>query len=87
MTELDPGKTEAQEPEPEAGRRAHASRRNFMRKVFFASGATAVATMGGAGAWAALADDTVGTTDAPGGAPSGAPGGPATRPSPRTSSD
>ncbi|GHH26577.1 DUF3500 domain-containing protein [Streptomyces lanatus] len=57
---------------------AHASRRNFMRKVFFASGATAVATMGGAGAWAAMAEDA--TTDAsaspaPSGAPSGAPGG------------
>jgi hypothetical protein len=78
MTELDAGKTEAQQPEREAGRRAHASRRNFMRKVFFASGATAVATMGGAGAWAALADDTSGTTAAsasPSGAPSGAPGG------------
>ncbi|MFE0723369.1 MULTISPECIES: DUF3500 domain-containing protein [Streptomyces] len=78
MTELDTGKTGAREPEREAGRHAHASRRNFMRKVFFASGATAVATMGGAGAWAALADDTTGTTDAsasPSGAPSGAPGG------------
>ncbi|MER5756045.1 DUF3500 domain-containing protein [Streptomyces sp. NPDC002088] len=65
-------------PEQETGRRAHASRRNFMRKVFFASGATAVATMGGAGAWAALADDTTGTADAsasPSGAPSGGPGG------------
>ncbi|MFE0906541.1 DUF3500 domain-containing protein [Streptomyces rochei] len=78
MTELDAGQTEAQGPEREAGRRVHASRRNFMRKVFFASGATAVATMGGAGAWAALADDTTGTTDAsaaPSGAPSGATGG------------
>ncbi|GHE92879.1 hypothetical protein GCM10018772_15750 [Streptomyces fumanus] len=50
-----------------------------MRKVFFASGATAVATMGGAGAWAALADDTTtagaGAAASPGGAPSGAPGG------------
>jgi hypothetical protein len=51
-----------------------------MRKVFFASGATAVATMGGAGAWAATADDTTATADAaasatPSGAPSGGPGG------------
>jgi hypothetical protein len=49
-----------------------------MRKLFFASGATAVATMGGAGAWAALADDTTVTADAsaaPSGAPSGGPGG------------
>jgi hypothetical protein len=51
-----------------------------MRKVFFASGATAVATMGGAGAWAAMADDTTGAVDAtasavPSGAPSGGPGG------------
>jgi hypothetical protein len=66
------------------GRPAHASRRNFMRKVFFASGATAVATMGGAGAWSALADDTTGSATAsasasptavPSGAPSGGPGG------------
>ncbi|MGW1026496.1 DUF3500 domain-containing protein [Streptomyces sp. NPDC002577] len=76
MTELDTG-----EPaQAKTGRGAHASRRNFMRKVFFASGATAVATMGGAGAWAALADDTTGTADAsasaaPSGAPSGGPGG------------
>lgn len=80
MTELDTGEPTAPEPQSEAGRRAHASRRNFMRKVFFASGATAVATMGGAGAWAALADDTTGTADAtasasPSGAPSGGPGG------------
>ncbi|WP_155059428.1 DUF3500 domain-containing protein [Streptomyces blattellae] len=78
MTELD---TASQEPQPTTGRHAHANRRNFMRKVFFASGATAVATMGGAGAWAALADDdTTATADAsasaaPSGAPSGAPGG------------
>jgi hypothetical protein len=76
MTELDTGEN----AERETGRRAHASRRNFMRKVFFASGATAVATMGGAGAWSALADDTTGTADAsasptPSGAPSGGPGG------------
>ncbi|MFD7707104.1 DUF3500 domain-containing protein [Streptomyces sp. NPDC059785] len=80
MTDLDTGETAAREPEQETGRRAHASRRNFMRKVFFASGATAVATMGGAGAWAALADDTTGTADAsasasPSGMPSGGPGG------------
>ncbi|WP_369263100.1 DUF3500 domain-containing protein [Streptomyces sp. R35] len=76
MTELDTG--EPTEPQSEPGRRAHASRRNFMRKVFFASGATAVATMGGAGAWAAMADGTTTTADAsatPSGAPSGAPGG------------
>ncbi|MEU6251335.1 DUF3500 domain-containing protein [Streptomyces sp. NPDC047043] len=80
MTELDAGEPTAGEPHSEAARRAHASRRNFMRKVFFASGATAVATMGGAGAWAAMADDTTGTADAtasptPSGAPSGGPGG------------
>ncbi|MFC8102693.1 DUF3500 domain-containing protein [Streptomyces sp. NPDC057363] len=51
-----------------------------MRKVFFASGGTAVATMGGAGAWAALADDATSTTGAsasaaPSGAASGGPGG------------
>ncbi|MGW2517573.1 DUF3500 domain-containing protein [Streptomyces sp. NPDC001617] len=75
MTELDTGEPTAEEPQSESGRRAHASRRNFMRKVFFASGATAVVTMGGAGAWAAMADDV--TTDAsaaPSGAPSGGPG-------------
>ncbi|GAB2929625.1 DUF3500 domain-containing protein [Streptomyces heilongjiangensis] len=79
MFELDSGKSAAHEEQPETGRRAHASRRNFMRKVFFASGATAVATMGGAGAWAAMADDTntAGATAsaAPSGAPSGGPGG------------
>lgn len=80
MTELDTGESAAQRPQAESGRRAHASRRNFMRKVFFASGATAVATMGGAGAFVALADDTTGTADAtasaaPSGAPSGGPGG------------
>ncbi|MFF3336547.1 hypothetical protein ACFYWX_44865 [Streptomyces sp. NPDC002888] len=78
MTELDTGEPTAREPQSESGRRAHASRRNFMRKVFFASGATAVATMGGAGAWAAMADDTTPTADAsaaPSGAPSGGPGG------------
>ncbi|MFI5793005.1 DUF3500 domain-containing protein [Streptomyces sp. NPDC051677] len=78
MTELDSGAPTAHEPQSEAGRRAHASRRNFMRKVFFASGATAVATMGGAGAWAAMADDATPTADAsasPSGAPSGAPSG------------
>ncbi|MGW0947032.1 DUF3500 domain-containing protein [Streptomyces sp. NPDC002623] len=80
MTELDTGEPTAHEPQSEAGGGAHASRRNFMRKVFFASGATAVATMGGAGAWAAMADDTTGTADAsaspaPSGAPSGGPGG------------
>ncbi|MEU5274830.1 DUF3500 domain-containing protein [Streptomyces asoensis] len=80
MTEPDFSEPRAHETQPEAGRRAHASRRNFMRKVFFASGATAVATMGGAGAWAALADDTTTTASAdpsamPSGAPSGGPGG------------
>uniref|UniRef100_A0AAU1ZV20 DUF3500 domain-containing protein n=1 Tax=Streptomyces sp. NBC_00093 TaxID=2975649 RepID=A0AAU1ZV20_9ACTN len=69
-----------------AGRRPakarHADRRSFMRKVFFASGATAVATMGGATAWTALADETTDTATAeasasptPSGAPSGGPGG------------
>ncbi|WP_369250971.1 DUF3500 domain-containing protein [Streptomyces sp. R41] len=77
MTELDNGDTAAPQEQSQTSRRAHASRRNFMRKVFFASGATAVATMGGAGAWAALADDTTGTADASASAsPSGAPGGP-----------
>lgn len=85
MTELDTGESTARDPQQETGRRAHASRRNFMRKVFFASGATAVATMGGAGAWSALADDTTGTADAsaspaPSGAPSGGPGGGAAGP-------
>ncbi|MFG2966857.1 MULTISPECIES: DUF3500 domain-containing protein [unclassified Streptomyces] len=76
MTELDAGETAAAEPQQETGRHALASRRNFMRKVFFASGATAVATMGGAGAWAAMADDATGTADASASAaPSGAPGG------------
>ncbi|MHA5050531.1 DUF3500 domain-containing protein [Streptomyces sp. SD15] len=78
MTELDTGESAATEPQSETGRRAHASRRNFMRKVFFAGGATAVATMGGAGAWSALADDTTTTADAsatPSATPSGAPGG------------
>ncbi|MFJ4616973.1 DUF3500 domain-containing protein [Streptomyces sp. NPDC088812] len=77
MTELDTGDAAARETGTEAGRHAHASRRNFMRKVFFASGATAVATMGGAGAWAALADDTTDATASavPSGAPSGGPGG------------
>ncbi|MEU1181312.1 DUF3500 domain-containing protein [Streptomyces sp. NPDC005820] len=80
MTELDTGEPTAPEPQSETGGRAHASRRNFMRKVFFASGATAVATMGGAGAWAAMADDATATptadaSAAPSGAPSGGPGG------------
>ncbi|WP_416984346.1 DUF3500 domain-containing protein [Streptomyces sp. T028] len=80
MTELDTGEPTAPEPQSETGGRAHASRRNFMRKVFFASGATAVATMGGAGAWAAMADDATATptadaSGAPSGAPSGGPGG------------
>ncbi|MFH8533830.1 DUF3500 domain-containing protein [Streptomyces tendae] len=80
MTDFGPEQTETQEPGQATGRRAHASRRTFMRKVFFASGATAVATMGGAGAWAALGDDATGTSDAsasasPGAAPSGGPGG------------
>ncbi|WP_133910806.1 DUF3500 domain-containing protein [Streptomyces sp. NBC_00582] len=80
MTEPDTGEQTAREPQSEAGGRAHASRRTFMRKVFFASGATAVATMGGAGAWAAMADDATATPTAdasavPSGAPSGGPGG------------
>ncbi|MGW2886810.1 DUF3500 domain-containing protein [Streptomyces griseoruber] len=78
MTELDTGEPTAREPQSETGGRAHASRRNFMRKVFFASGATAVATMAGAGAWAAMADDATPTAEAsgaPSGAPSGGPGG------------
>ncbi|MFJ2257192.1 DUF3500 domain-containing protein [Streptomyces sp. NPDC087844] len=79
MTEFDSGEPTAQEPQ--TGRQAHANRRNFMRKVFFASGATAVATMGGAGAWAALAADETGATASavpsgtPSGTPSGGPGG------------
>ncbi|MFJ3304489.1 DUF3500 domain-containing protein [Streptomyces sp. NPDC086549] len=85
MTELDAGEPTAGvptagEPQSDGGRGAHASRRNFMRKVFFAGGATAVVTMGGAGAWTALADDTTATADAtasasPSAAPSGGPGG------------
>ncbi|MFJ4833523.1 DUF3500 domain-containing protein [Streptomyces sp. NPDC088747] len=80
MTELETGDQTAREPQSEAAHRAHASRRNFMRKVFFAGGATAVATMGGVGAWSALADESTGTADAtasavPSGAPSGGPGG------------
>ncbi|MCI3243355.1 DUF3500 domain-containing protein [Streptomyces spinosisporus] len=80
MTELDAAEPTDREPHSDAGRSAHASRRTFMRKVFFASGATAVVTMGGAGAWAAMADDTTGTADAsatpvPSGVPSGGPGG------------
>ncbi|MEU3615059.1 DUF3500 domain-containing protein [Streptomyces sp. NPDC006872] len=81
MTDSTTGELEPQaEPQHGTGRRAHADRRNFMRKVFLASGATAVATMGGAGAWAAMADDTTATADAtasasPSGAPSGGPGG------------
>ncbi|WP_329531827.1 DUF3500 domain-containing protein [Streptomyces sp. NBC_01450] len=89
MTELDTGEHAATEPRsrtrPQSGTEspARANRRNFMRKVFFASGATAVATMGGAGAWTALADDTATPTAdasatptaAPSGAPSGGPGG------------
>ncbi|MGW0707573.1 DUF3500 domain-containing protein [Streptomyces sp. NPDC002643] len=73
MPELDTGEPQ----ETEVARRAHASRRNFMRKVFFASGATAVATMGGVGAWSALADDTTdaAASAAPSDAPSGGPGG------------
>ncbi|MGW7243998.1 DUF3500 domain-containing protein [Streptomyces sp. NPDC054804] len=65
---------------PEASERPEASRRHFMRKVFFASGATALVTMGSAGAWTALADDGTGTADAsagpsPSAPPSGGPGG------------
>ncbi|MFG2965714.1 DUF3500 domain-containing protein [Streptomyces sp. NPDC048288] len=75
MPEIDAGEGPVQGPE-----RTEASRRNFMRKVFFASGATALVTMGSAGAWTALADDSAGTADAsaspsPSGAPSGGPGG------------
>ncbi|MFJ9543488.1 DUF3500 domain-containing protein [Streptomyces sp. NPDC101225] len=80
MTELDAGEPTDRETDSDGGRSAHASRRNFMRKVFFASGATAVVTMGGAGAWAAMAEDTTATADAsadpsPSGMPSGGPGG------------
>ncbi|MFF5144901.1 DUF3500 domain-containing protein [Streptomyces sp. NPDC013157] len=75
MPEIDAGGGPERVPE-----RPEASRRNFMRKVFFASGATALVTMGSAGAWTALADDGTGTADAsaspsPSGAPSGGPGG------------
>ncbi|MET9088394.1 DUF3500 domain-containing protein [Streptomyces sp. NPDC004237] len=75
MPEIDAGEGPVRGPE-----RTEASRRNFMRKVFFASGATALVTMGSAGAWTALADDSAGTADAsaspsPSGAPSGGPGG------------
>ncbi|MEV6166550.1 DUF3500 domain-containing protein [Streptomyces sp. NPDC052052] len=81
MTELDTEETAAPEPQRKSGHHGLASRRNFMRKAFFASGATAVVTMGGAGAWSAMADDTTGTADAsesapPSGAPSDGPGGP-----------
>ncbi|WAP54891.1 DUF3500 domain-containing protein [Streptomyces sp. S465] len=81
MSELDTGESgEKPRHVAEAAHRADASRRNFLRKVFFASGATAVATMGGASAWTALADDTTGTADAtasptPSEAPTGPPGG------------
>ncbi|MCG7208383.1 DUF3500 domain-containing protein [Streptomyces arenae] len=75
MPEIDTGDGPVRVPE-----RTEASRRTFMRKVFFASGATALATMGSAGAWTALADDSTGTADAsaspsPSAAPSGGPGG------------
>ncbi|WP_316775753.1 DUF3500 domain-containing protein [Streptomyces sasae] len=75
MPEIDASEGPEQVPEG-----TEASRRNFMRKVFFASGATALVTMGSAGAWTALADDGTGTADAsagpsPGAAPSGGPGG------------
>jgi hypothetical protein len=80
MTELDAAEPTDREPHSDGADSARASRRTFMRKVFFASGATALVTMGGAGAWAATADDTTGTADAsaspaPSGAPSGGPGG------------
>ncbi|WP_328937374.1 DUF3500 domain-containing protein [Streptomyces tauricus] len=76
MTGLDSG-AEPVAQEPQRGRQAHAGRRNFMRKVFFAGGATAVATMGGAGAWAALAADETGATASadPSGTPTGTPSG------------
>ncbi|GHA57449.1 hypothetical protein GCM10010372_66670 [Streptomyces tauricus] len=76
MTGLDSG-AEPVAQEPQTGRQAHAGRRNFMRKVFFAGGATAVATMGGAGAWAALAADEPGATASadPSGTPTGTPSG------------
>ncbi|MFL1899801.1 DUF3500 domain-containing protein [Streptomyces tauricus] len=76
MTGLDSG-AEPVAQEPQTGRQAHAGRRNFMRKVFFAGGATAVATMGGAGAWAALAADETGATASadPSGTPTGTPSG------------
>ncbi|MER7841060.1 DUF3500 domain-containing protein [Streptomyces sp. NPDC096040] len=78
MSEIDTG--EGATRMPEASERPEASRRNFMRKVFFASGATALVTMGSAGAWTALADDSTGTADAsaspsPSAPPSGGPGG------------
>ena len=75
MPEIDAGEGPGRGPE-----HTEASRRTFMRKVFFASGATALVTMGSAGAWTALAEDSTGTADAsasptPSGAPSGGPGG------------
>ncbi|RPE37415.1 uncharacterized protein DUF3500 [Streptomyces sp. Ag109_O5-1] len=75
MPEIDAGEGPEQVPEG-----TEASGRNFMRKVFFASGATALVTMGSAGAFTALADDGTGTADAsagpsPSAAPSGGPGG------------
>jgi len=78
MTEHETGQP-GESAAPEPARHALANRRNFMRRVFFASGATAVVTMGGAGAWTALADETTGTATAdasasPSGAPSGGPG-------------
>ncbi|MGW0572907.1 DUF3500 domain-containing protein [Streptomyces tauricus] len=76
MTGLDSGAEPAAQA-PQTGRQAHAGRRNFMRKVFLAGGATAVATMGGAGAWAALAADEPGATASadPSGTPTGTPSG------------
>ncbi|MFD4599592.1 DUF3500 domain-containing protein [Streptomyces sp. NPDC058464] len=80
MPELDAAQPKDREPDSDHAGAALASRRNFMRRVFFASGATALVTMGGAGAWAATADDSTGTADAsaspsPSGPPSGGPGG------------
>jgi hypothetical protein len=53
---------------------AHAERRSFPRKVFFASGATAVAPMGGAGARSAPARESTGTAIADASAAQRVPG-------------
>lgn len=73
MTELEQQKTSARD----RVRRTNMSRRNFMGRVLFASGAAAVATVGGAGTWAALAETTDTTEEAvtPGAAPGDGGGG------------